>query len=210
MQANPSGRAGPSVPLCVRCFGGATRSGGFTLIELMTAIAVLAILMMVAVPSFTTLIRSNRLTSQANALIGALQYARSEAVSRNTRVLLCRSDNGQQCASGAQWSGWVVGLDSNRDGNVDAGAVLRTDTISQGVAVSNSNAIANNVITFYPDGRAHGGDGGLLSAALQACIATSQPPENLRNIWITTGSTFEVARAGSGDGSCPAAPADSP
>lgn len=62
---------------------------GFTLVELMVAIAVAAILLVIAVPSFTTAINSNRLTSTANALIGALNTARMAAVQRNAPVQFC-------------------------------------------------------------------------------------------------------------------------
>ncbi|HKU17780.1 MAG TPA: GspH/FimT family pseudopilin [Candidatus Saccharimonadales bacterium] len=65
------------------------RAWGFTLVELMVAIAVAAILLVIAVPSFTTAINSNRLTSTANALIGSLNAARMEAVQRNAPVQFC-------------------------------------------------------------------------------------------------------------------------
>ncbi|MEB1220701.1 Tfp pilus assembly protein FimT/FimU [Xanthomonas campestris pv. campestris] len=74
--------------------------GGFTLIELMVTVAVLAIVLAVAVPAFGTLIRSSRLTSNANEVVAALQLARSEAVRQNSLVAVCRSDNGSTCATG--------------------------------------------------------------------------------------------------------------
>ena len=74
------------------------KSSGFTLIELMVTIAVLAIVLTIAVPSFQGVIRSNQLTTEANTLASALQLARSEAVKRGVDVSL--SANGSTFASG--------------------------------------------------------------------------------------------------------------
>jgi type IV fimbrial biogenesis protein FimT len=62
---------------------------GFTIVELMVAIAVAAILLVIAVPSFTNAINSNRLKSTANTLIGSLKAARMAAVQRNLGVQFC-------------------------------------------------------------------------------------------------------------------------
>ena len=88
--------------------GSAFRSGGFSLLELMITVAVAAILMALAVPSFTSLINNNRLTSGSNALVTAMHHARSEAVRRNARVTLCASADGATCAGTGNWQGWVT------------------------------------------------------------------------------------------------------
>lgn len=62
---------------------------GFTLIELMITIAVAVVLLMIAVPSFTNLINTNRLNTAANALIGALNTARMAAIQQNTSAQFC-------------------------------------------------------------------------------------------------------------------------
>ena len=75
---------------------------GFTLLELMVAIAVLAILATVGVPSFRDLIQNNRVTTQTNELVTALSFARTEAVKRGRPVEVTVS----QAAPG--WSATVV------------------------------------------------------------------------------------------------------
>lgn len=86
-------------------------SRGFTLIELMVAIMVLAILLGVAVPSFRDAALSSRLTAYANDLVASAQLARSEAIKRNAPVTLCASKNGIACGidAGSGWeAGWIV------------------------------------------------------------------------------------------------------
>lgn len=77
------------------------RSGGFTLIELIVAIAVLAILLTIGVPSIQELIKNNRVTSQTNELVAMINFARNESIRRNDSITveLTSAANG--------WSGEV-------------------------------------------------------------------------------------------------------
>jgi len=87
----------------------ASRAGGFTLIEMMTAIFILAILVTLAVPSFNNAALSGKLTGFANDLVASAQLARSEAIKRNASVTMCRSTDGATCAGSGGWeSGWIL------------------------------------------------------------------------------------------------------
>ena len=95
------------------------REPGFTLIEMMVTLTLLAILIALVTPSFRGLLADNRAAAQANALVGSLMLARSEAIKRNAPVVLCRSNSGTSCA-GSEWEdGWILWADMDRDGTLD-------------------------------------------------------------------------------------------
>ncbi len=85
------------------------RSAGFTLLELMITISVLAILVGVGIPSFRDMMRRNRLVTQTNELIGALALARSEAVKRGLRVTICPANATQDaCSDSGDWADGMI------------------------------------------------------------------------------------------------------
>jgi len=84
---------------------------GFSLVELMVALAVLVILITVAIPSFTSSLLKAKASSLADSLISSLNYAKSTAISNNERYYLCaRNADGDDCLNNAlNWnSGWLV------------------------------------------------------------------------------------------------------
>lgn len=97
----------------------AGRSDGFTMMELLIAIAVLVILGTLAVPSFIQTIQNNRISGQANELVASTQLARSEAIKRGVEVRVCSSDDGASCSGGFA-DGWIVIADPD-----DAAEVVR-------------------------------------------------------------------------------------
>ncbi|ROO25509.1 GspH/FimT family pseudopilin [Salinisphaera orenii] len=93
-----------------------TGSRGFTLLELVVALTVAAILVAVAIPSYQSLIERNTLAATVNDLVGDLNYARSEAVTRGRNVYLCSSRDQNSCTSDGNWSdGWILFVTSDRD-----------------------------------------------------------------------------------------------
>lgn len=91
-------------------------SKGFTLIELMVTLLVVAIVAAIAVPSFNQLMSDTRAQTLANNLVSALNLARTEAIKRGQPVTLCPSSDGASC--GATWSdGWLLFVDGASSGN---------------------------------------------------------------------------------------------
>lgn len=87
---------------------------GFTLIELMVVITLLAILLALATPSFSALVKSSRVWSLGNEFVMGIGYARSEAIARNKCVTMCVAGNifdaTPKCATtGTEWNaGWII------------------------------------------------------------------------------------------------------
>lgn len=84
----------------------------FTLVELLTTMAVASILLVIAAPAFNGMIRTHRLNATANELVGAANLARSEAIQRGSRVTLVPClwvEASSSCASGSTWrDGWAL------------------------------------------------------------------------------------------------------
>lgn len=127
---------------------------GLTLVEMMTVMAVMAILLAIGVPSYKYVTSSNRMYNEVGELLGDLQFARAEATREGLPVTVCISSDGASCLSGAtSWSnGWIVFVDHNGDQTVDSGdAVLRVQTsFSSSDTFTDSAALA--AVTFNREG----------------------------------------------------------
>lgn len=106
-----------------------SRSRGFTMVELMIALAIGAILMSLGAPAVIDTVRDNRAATQVNELVGAMSYARGEAVTRGVTVSI-RPLNTTPSGTSYLWeSGWSVFTDLNSNGvaDVGTGACLATE-----------------------------------------------------------------------------------
>lgn len=114
---------------------------GFTLIELLVTLAILAILLGLAAPSFRSLIENNRVQTAASNLTGALQFARSEAIKRGVSIQICRRHE-NACANAATWGdGWLV--------RTSGGDVLQVwDATANGITITGPV----ETFTFRPSG----------------------------------------------------------
>lgn len=81
--------------------------------------------MAIAIPSFQYVTTDNRMSGEVNDLLGAMQYARAEAVKEGNDVVVCSSTNGTSCSNAARWqTGWIVFSDPDNNGTLEAGETI--------------------------------------------------------------------------------------
>ncbi len=138
------------------------KRNGFTLIELILTLFLAALVLTVGVPNFQETMRDNRMVTQTNALVTALNIARSEAIKRSVRITVCKSKNQSTCSGDAEWeNGWIVFSDQDKDGTFD-GAPEEVISTSAGLSGNNTlrtNANFSNFITFTSSGESRGNPG---------------------------------------------------
>lgn len=128
---------------------------GFTLLELLMALAILGITMAFATPSFITIISNNRISSGASDFVSALQLAKAESAARITPVTICKKNTaGSGCLTTGNWQqGWIVFSDINGDGAVSAGdtIVLNHQALDTRITFGGTAGVTDS-ITYNPSG----------------------------------------------------------
>ena len=144
---------------------------GFTMVELVITLAIAAIIVGLAVPSFSQMIKNNRRDVRINQILNTLTLARSEAIKRGDNVTVCKSSDGLSCNCDGADSNWQVGWitfvnpanQSNTPGDVTCSSPVAIpspvpdgDVVRKHEALSSDSSLIGgnfaNFITYRPDG----------------------------------------------------------
>lgn len=148
---------------------------GFTLIELIVTVAVLAIVLATAIPSFSDITLRSKLRTYAADLVASAHLARSEAINRNDQVRMCVSSNGTSCGTGGWGQGWIVLHGST--------VIQRQQAIAGDYRITSTEA----VIVFQPSGV------GATVASLDICRATPTVGAQGRRVTVSATGRTSVA-----------------
>lgn len=169
------------------------RTGGFTLVEMMVAVLVLAVLLAISAPGLSALIKNNRLLSHVYAMRAALNGARSEALAQRSVVTVCRSSDGTSC-SGTAWNqGYIAFIDADSDGEVDdpnnpqvfLAKVIDVDTLDIAYDEGDPTDPKDNIVRFDSQGYAREYNG-------KFSVCDERGASNARGVIVTPGGVVRA------------------
>lgn len=162
---------------------------GFTLVEMLMALTVGGVLMALTVPAMTGMLNTQKSTSAVNALFTSLNLARSEAIKRNARAVLCKTADGVSCTTHGGWEqGWIVFHDANNNAVLDPGeqVVLQQGAVSAGIRLTGNLPVANYV-SYSASGTAKLTSGAFQAGTFTVCPATASSSDVRQIVLSGTG-----------------------
>lgn len=138
---------------------------GFTVVELMVAIAVLAILTAIALPNFRDFMRRNAVTSHTNELLGDLSYARQLATTELSVVSICPtadpSASAPTCSDDGNYAqGWLIYKAPSAGTDLGTATGFQLLRVAQSMSNVSIRADSTDVVSFNQRGAAPGGEVG--------------------------------------------------
>ena len=117
------------------------RRAGFTLIELLVVLTLISIMLVIAVPSFTSFISNYRVTSAVNDFLQGITLTRNEALKRGRRVMMMPNNGAGTPSVAGDWKyGWTIFVDTNNNQTLDPAEVAAGNLIYQHPALDTSIA----------------------------------------------------------------------
>lgn len=148
-----------------------SHTSGFTMLELVVVLAVVAVLAGVAAPSMNRLRQEHRMQGLAEELLGSLMLARAEALRHQQRVTVCARSADERCAASGPWTaGWIVFVDSNDNAQRDSQEVLlqKHSALPTGLQLV-GNTTVSRYVSYGPEGRSMTLSGAFQAGTLSLC-----------------------------------------
>jgi type IV fimbrial biogenesis protein FimT len=142
---------------------------------MMVVVALFAILQSMAVPAFTNFMDSMRLNTSVNSLFSSLTLARSEAIKRNSRAVVCKSAMGDACNATGGWEqGWIVFHDANNNALRDNGEAIlfRQEALSKSIRLF-GNGPVSKYVSYTPTGATNYASGAFQAGTFTVCKASA-------------------------------------
>ena len=126
---------------------------GITMIELLIATSIVAILAGIAMPAFSGAFEASRSSSARAALLGSYMAAVDSATMSGSHAVLCPSGDGSACLGNPDWSsGWIVFLDSDGDREHQVGEPIVARHAALEGKVRLRSTIGRTKIVIQPSG----------------------------------------------------------
>jgi type IV fimbrial biogenesis protein FimT len=169
---------------------------GVSLVELLTTIGIAGVLTAIALPSLGSLVSQFRESSMANAFADSVHRARSEAILRNARVVICKSVSGESCSTAGGWErGWILFYDANNNAALDPGEdLLQVQLFAPSKIRLSGNAPVANYISFTGLGVPKMLAGEFQAGTLTLC-SQSADPVNARMIALSRPGNMRIYKA---------------
>ena len=169
-------------------------SKGFTLLELVVALAIAGALLIFAIPGWRAYIADLEIRDRVDALVEMLSLARSEAIRRNGRVNLCPSADQKTCSDTGAWeTGWLVYVDLDDDGAPDAAErIVRVEGQARPGITIRGNRPVSDYVSYTPTGHTRMRNGALQMGTFTIC----RTGQSAVHVVLANGGRVRVDRTG--------------
>lgn len=172
------------------------RHDGITLIELIIAIAIFAIMTSLAAPTYSKIAAQNRHTTSVNHLLYGVLAARQIAISQNTPVTFCAGNIETGCTGDWDQHHWIVFTDKNRSTTVDSGDQVLLDEQLELLPETHLsvNGPFRKAVIFQPTGFAEWPSGAFAAGRIRICTPHAKPLNTTDLVTIGSGRTVAESR----------------